>query len=100
MNDRFGLYVSPDYFPDVNLEDTPLYEIYQDDTTDVEGCLAGNADNDEGTAMVTGLDRKVPTPEANDNYMNSLVMLPRGNSYARRKVIGWKIDADVNAVGS
>ena len=49
--------------------------------------------------MDTGLDRKVPMTEVNDNYVNASVMLPRGNSYARGKVIGWKIDADRNASG-
>ena len=38
--------------------------------------------------MATGLDRKVPMTEVNDNYVNASVMLPRGNSYARGKVIG------------
>ena len=62
----FGPDISPDYFPDVNLEDTPLYEMYEDDTTDVGGGLAVNTEDDEGPDMATGLDRKVPTPEVND----------------------------------
>ena len=49
--------------------------------------------------MDIGLDREVPTPEVNDNYVNASVMLPRGNSYARGKVIGPKRDADGNDVG-
>ena len=28
--------------------------------------------------MAPGLDRQVPTPEVNNNYMNSSVMFPRG----------------------
>ena len=48
---------------------------------------------------VTGLDSEVPTPKVNDNYVNDLVMLPRGNSYASGKVIGLKRKADGNAVG-
>ena len=40
--------------------------------------------------MDTVLDREVPTPEENDNYVNDSVMFPIGNSYARGKVIGWK----------
>ena len=35
----------------------------------------------------------------NDNYVNSSVMLPRGNTYARGKVIGRKRDGSGNAVG-
>ena len=50
--------------------------------------------------MVAGLDCEVPTPEANDNYVNASVMLPRRNIYARGKVIGRKRDADGNAAGS
>ena len=61
--------------------------------------MAGNNEDDEDPDMATGLDRKVPTPDANDNYVNALVMLPRGNSYARGKVIGRKRDADGNDVG-
>ena len=49
--------------------------------------------------MAIGLYREVPTLEVNENYVNSSVMFPRGNSYARGKVIGRKRDADGNAVG-
>ena len=78
----FGPYISPDYFPDVNLEDTPLYDMYEDDTTDAEGGLSY-----EIPVMATGLDLQVPTPEVNDNYVNSSFMSPRGNTYARGKVV-------------
>ena len=49
--------------------------------------------------MATGLDRKVLTPEVNDNDVNASVMLPRGDSYAIGKVIGQKRDADGNDFG-
>ena len=39
------------------------------------------------------------TPEENDNYVNASVMFPKGNSYARWKVIGQKLHAYGNAVG-
>ena len=42
---------------------------------------------------------EVPTPEANDNYLNALIMLPIGNIYAIGKVIRRKIDADGNSIG-
>ena len=48
--------------------------------------------------MATGLDCQVPTPEVNGNYMNSSVMLPRGNTYARRKVIRQKRYSNENSV--
>ena len=73
--------------------------MYEDDTTDVEGGLPGNSKDDEEPAMATGLNRDVPTPEVNDNYVNDSVMLPIGNSYTRGKVIGRKRDADGNSIG-
>ena len=39
INNKFGPDVSLYDFSDVNLEDTPLYEMYEDDTTVVEGGL-------------------------------------------------------------
>ena len=72
--------------------------MYEDDTMDAEGGLAGNTEDDEDPVMSTGLDCEVPTPEANDKYLNDQVMFPRGNRYARGKVIGRKRDADGNAV--
>ena len=87
IKDRFGPDVSPEMFPDINLEDTILYEMYEDDTTDMEGGLSGNTEDYEDPSMDTGLCRKVPTPELNVNYVNALVMLSRGNSYAREKFI-------------
>ena len=60
--DRFGPYISPDDFTDVNLEDTPLYYMYEDYTTDAEGGVAGKTEDDKDPVMDTGLDREVPTP--------------------------------------
>ena len=50
--------------------------------------------------MDTGLDHQVPTPEVNENYVNCSVMLPRGYTYSRWKVIGWKRYASGNGVVS
>ena len=38
---KLGLDISPDYFIYVNLEDTPLYEMYEDNTMDAEVGLEG-----------------------------------------------------------
>ena len=73
--------------------------MYEEDTTYVEGGLEVNTEYNEEPAMANVLDREVPTPEANDNYVNALVMLPRGNSYARGKVIRRKRDEYGNAIG-
>ena len=61
--------------------------------------MEGNTKYYEDPAIATGLDREVPTPEANNNYVNASVILPRGNSYARGKVVGRKRDAYGNGVG-
>ena len=74
--------------------------MYEDYTIDVEGGLADNTEYDEDLDIATGLYREIPKPEANDNYVNALVMFPRRNSYARGKFIGQKRDAVWNAVGS
>ena len=71
----------------MNLEDTPLYEMYEGDTTSVEGGFVGSTENDEDSAMATVLDREVQMPEVNDDYVNASVMLPRGNNDYRGKVI-------------
>ena len=70
----------------------------EEDTMDVEGSLAGKTEDDDDPVMYTGLDHKVPTPEVNDNYVNTSVMFPRRNSYAKGEVIGRKRDADGNSV--
>ena len=99
IRDKFGPDISPYDFPDINLEDTPLYEMYEENSTDLEGVLAGNTKDDEDPDMATVLDREVTTPELNENYVNTSVILPRGNSYSRGKVTGWKRYADGNAIG-
>ena len=88
--DMFGPDVSTYNFPDVHFDDTPLYEIYEDNTIDVECGLAGNTEDDEEPSLDNGLDREVPTPDLNGNYVNALVVFPRGNIYTIGKVIGWK----------
>ena len=72
--------------------------MYEDETKDAEGGLASKTENDEDPVMDTGLDREVPTPDMNDNYVKSSFMLLRWNSYARRKVLGRKIYAYGNAI--
>ena len=49
----FGPYISPDDFPDVNLEDTPLYYMYEDDTMDMEGGLSEKTEGNEIPVMDT-----------------------------------------------
>ena len=44
IKDRSGTDVSPDDFPDIHLEDTTLYDMYEDDTTDMESGLSGNTE--------------------------------------------------------
>ncbi len=49
--------------------------------------LTGDAD-DEVPSPSLGVDVKLPTPEAGDNYINASLMLPCGNLLARGTVIG------------
>ena len=72
----------------MNLEDTPLYPMYEDDNTYVEGGLSVNTGDEEDPDMATGLDHEVPTPKENDNHVNTSVMFPRGNSYAYGNAVG------------
>ena len=98
IRETFRPDISPDDFIDVSLEDTPLYEMYDDDTTDAEVSLADKSKEDEIPVMATGLEHQVPTLEVDDSYVNSSVILPRFNTYARGKVIRHKMDAIVNAI--
>ena len=98
IRDRLGTDISTDDFPDVSLEDTPLYEMYEYKTTNAEGGLAGKNEDYEDPVMSTVLYREFPTPEVNENYVNNLFIFPRGNSYARGKVIGRKRNSEGNAV--
>ena len=91
--------ISLDDFPGVNLEDAPLYDMYEDDTTNAEGGLADNSGYNEIPLVATGSDHQFPTPKLNDNYVNSSFMFPRGDNYARQKVIVRKIDSSRNYVG-
>ena len=45
IRDKLRPEISPDDFPYVNLEDTPLYDMYEDNTTDVGGALAGKTED-------------------------------------------------------
>ena len=81
------------------MEDTPLYDIFEEDTTDADGGLAGKNEKDETPVMATRLYREVPTPKVNNNYVNALVMLSIGGTYDRGKVISGKIYSYGNSVG-
>ena len=56
IREIFGPDIYTDDFPDVNLEDTPLYDMYEDDNADLEGVVADNSEDDDIPVMVTGLD--------------------------------------------
>ena len=48
--------------------------MYYDDTTDVEGGLAGNTEYNEELDMATVLDSEVPTPKTNEKYVIASVI--------------------------
>ncbi len=61
--------------------------------------LTGNADDELPTPSL-GIDGELPTPEADDNYVNTSLMLPRGNVLAHGTVIGQKRDARGDPIGN
>ena len=61
--------------------------MYKYDTMDAEGGLSGNNEYYDNPIIDTGLESELPTPEVNDNYVNTLVMLPIGDTYYRGKFI-------------
>ena len=61
--------------------------------------MEGKTKDYEDPDMDTRLDCEVPTTEINDNCVNASIMLQRGKSYARGKVIVRKRDAYGNTVG-
>ena len=64
-----------------------------------EGGLLDKSEYNEISVMDTSLDRQVPTPEVNNNYVKYSVMLPRGDTYSRGNFIGRKRDLYRNAIG-
>ena len=104
IQDKFSPETTPDDFPDLNIPNTPENDNFddvdyagQDDkwmkrwrafTGDrLADGLTGNVDDEIPTPSL-GVNSKLPTPEAGDNYVNASLMLPRGNLLARGTVIG------------
>ena len=80
--DALGRPSVPGDFPSENL--MPELEYYEDDVD----------------VMPDAPDEELePTPEAGDRYVNADLLLPRGDTLARGRVIGRKRDADGNTVG-
>lgn len=71
-------------FPEDDL--TPVFDAYDDDSEDAK--LPQSPD-----------DELEPTPEAGDRLINADVLLPRGSTLARGRVIERKRDADGNPIG-
>ena len=61
--------------------------------------LTGDADNDLPTPSL-GIDSKLLMPEADDNYVNTSLMLPRGSALARGTVIVQKRYAQGDPIGN
>jgi hypothetical protein len=110
--DKFGPETTLDDFPDLDIPDTPELNHFNDvdyagrDDKWVKRWRAFTGDGLTGDADVKipspslGVDVELPTPEAGDNYANAPLMLPRGNSLARRTVIGRKRDARGDPIGN
>ena len=76
-----------------------MYDMHDNGNTDAEGVLEDKSEDYEVPMMATGLSRQVPMSEVNDNDMNYSVLIPRGNTYSRGKVIRRKIYSSHNDVG-
>ena len=75
-----------DDFEELDVEDTPTFDRYEDDS-------------EEGQMPEPQAEELEPTPEVGDNYVNTEVMLPRGDSMARGRVIRRKRNADGDLIG-
>ena len=64
----------------------------------MEEGTANDVDN-EDPIMSLGVNEPLPTPEQGNNFLHASVMLPRGNLFARGKVIVRKRDAKGNPIG-
>ena len=87
--------VSPENFSEINIEDTPLYDLYENEHKDSKGQTVGTED-EEPPVLATGFDIEFPTPEADNNYVNTSIMVLRGIKLARGRIIGRNRDADGN----
>eukprot|EP00804_Cyclotella_cryptica_P009101 CCRYP_003177-RA/>CCRYP_003177-RA protein AED:0.23 eAED:0.23 QI:0/0/0/1/1/1/2/0/629 len=83
---KLGPKTSIDDFKDLGIDESPILDKYEDD--DHDGRIPDPPDEE--------LDA---TPEIGDNYVNTEVMLPRGDHMARGKVIRRKRDAEGNPIG-
>ena len=83
----YGTDATTDNFTKINLEDTPYFELYEENNGD--GLTVVSYD-EETNQHAIGIYHKIPTPEFSDNYVNDSVIFPRENSFTRGKVIGRK----------
>ncbi len=113
---KFGPETTPDDFPDLDILDTPEHDNFDDvdyagrddewvklwHTFTGDGLADGLIDDavDELPSPSLGIDGELPTPEADDNFVNASLMLPRGNVLARGTVIGRQRDARGNPIGN
>ena len=96
ISERYGPDTIPDNFTEINQEYTPDFYLYQDAQG---GNIPAGLDDQVTPNPATGLDLEIPKPEANDNYVNTSVMFPIGNSFYRVELIGQKIYFNNNTNG-
>ena len=82
IQDKFGRPAVAADFPVGDV--TPSHEHYEDD--------------EDKLNVPSPPPEEEPTPEAGDHYVHADVMLPRGNTFARGRVIGRKRDHEGNVV--
>eukprot|EP00804_Cyclotella_cryptica_P002927 CCRYP_013278-RA/>CCRYP_013278-RA protein AED:0.25 eAED:0.29 QI:0/0/0/1/1/1/2/0/233 len=83
---KLGPKASVDDFKDLGIDEPPILDRYEDN--DLDGRMPDPPDEE--------LDA---TPEVGDSYVNTEVMLSRGDCMARGKVVRQKRDAEGNPIG-
>ena len=84
--ERLGSWVLPRKLEDIGLENTPQYDLYEDET--------------QNKQMFSQLTEKLqPMPEVKDHYIGTEILLPRGDDMTRGNVGAYSHDANGNVMG-
>ena len=84
--ERLGSHVLPRELEDLGLEDTPQYDLYEDETQ-----------NEQTFPQLA--EELEPMPEVGDLYIGAEILLPRGDQMARGHVVARSRDANGNVMG-
>ena len=83
---RLGSQVLPRELEDIELENTPQYDSYEDET-------------ESGQTFSQPAEELQPMPEVTDHYIEAEILLPRGDQLVRGNVVAWSHDARRSIMG-